>query len=316
MRLATSLAGAAILLCASAAMALNPTSNVQEISGKGLSQGIPNPIIINTGGDDIGSATPIVALPYSDGGNTCAYAANYASTCGLSGAPDVVYSYVAGADINVDIALCGSSYDTEVFVLEDSAANQIACNDDFCGLQSTLQNVHFTAGHTYYIVVSGFSTSCGDYVINIVENTPCIINCPPGSLSEGEPACGPNYVDNYNGGCNSVPPVWTTIPCGASQTVCGTYGGFTYSGLSYRDTDWYEITLAAPATITWCVAGEYNTLLGIIDGSLGCPVTAFYDYTYGLPCAPACVSQTLAAGTWWLFVATDGFGSAIGCGLD
>jgi hypothetical protein len=258
MRLATSLAGAAILLCASAAMALNPTTNVQDLTVKGASQGIPNPIIINTGGDTIATATPIAGLPYSDGGNTCSYVDNYGPTCGFAGgAPDVVYSYVCTSNINVDIALCGSAYDTELYVLMDSAANQIACNDDFCGLQSTLQNVALTAGHTYYFVVDGYAASCGDYVINVVENTPCVINCPPGSLAEGEPACGPNYNDTYNGGCNSVPPVWTTIPCGATQTVCGTYGGFSYSGLSYRDTDWYQITLATPATITWCVAGAH-----------------------------------------------------------
>ena len=52
--------------------------------------------------------------------------------------------------------------------------------------------------------------------------------------------------DQYNGGCNSQPPVFTQIPCddeGGGVTICAEYGGFLYFGLSYRDTDWYQIKL-------------------------------------------------------------------------
>jgi len=34
---------------------------------------------------------------------------------------------------------------------------------------------------------------------------PCIPTCPAGTQIEGEPLCGPNYVDTFNGGCNSTP---------------------------------------------------------------------------------------------------------------
>lgn len=309
----------AALLWTTASLAAPTTSNVEPAPTKDPgSLSIPDPIHIDVGGDTIGSATVIPGLPYSDSGNTCGYVDNYAPNCGFAGgAPDVVYAFSPGANINVDIQLCGSSYDTELYVLENGVANQIACNDDYCGLSSALFNVALTAGNTYYIVVDGYSANCGSYVIDIAENVPCIVDCPPGALAEGEADCVNDVLDFYNAGCNTSPPAFTDLPCtpGGNVTVCGTYGGFTYTGLSYRDTDWYQINLSAPTAITWCVAGEYDTLIGIIDGNLGCPVTAFYDSAVNGPCVPGCVSQVLGPGTWWLFVATSGFGPAAGaCG--
>ncbi len=310
----------AALLWTSVSLAAPTSSNRQPDDPKGPGTGIPDPIHIDVGGDTIGSATVIPGFPYSDGGNTCAYVDNYGPNCGFAGgAPDVVYAYTPAANINVDIQLCGSSYDTELYVLENGVANQIACNDDYCGLSSALFNIPMTVGNTYYIVVDGYSASCGTYVINVAENVPCIIDCPPGALAEGEADCANDVLDFYNAGCNSTPPSFTDLPCTPSGTVtvCGTYGGFTYTGLSYRDTDWYQINLSAPTNITWCVAGEYDTLLGIIDGTAGCPVTAFLTSTTTTPCTPGCVNAVIGPGTYWLFVATSGFGPAAGaCGGD
>jgi hypothetical protein len=112
--------------------------------------------------------------------------------------------------------------------------------------------------------------------------------------------------------------VFSSLPCtdpGETTTICGAYGGFDYFGLSYRDTDWYQIELAETSSITWCATGEDDTLVGIIDGRSGCPVSAFYDYTIADVCTSACVNASLPAGTWWLFVATMGFGvDAVPCG--
>jgi hypothetical protein len=119
------------------------------------------------GGEDWSNAVPIPSLPYSDSGATCDNHWDVDFSCGFTYgiSPDVFYSYTACADGTVTVDLCGSGYDTEVAVFNASLV-EVACNDDFCGLQSTT-SFNATAGAFYYIVVSGYYGSCGSYVINV-----------------------------------------------------------------------------------------------------------------------------------------------------
>ena len=120
------------------------------------------------GGEGQADAVPIGLLPYSDTGATCdnVWDIDF-TTCGFTGGitPDVWYSYEACVDGTITISLCGSSYDTTIGVF-DAGLTEIACNDDFCGLQSEV-NVVVAADQLYYIVVSGFAGGCGDYVMNV-----------------------------------------------------------------------------------------------------------------------------------------------------
>ena len=134
------------------------------------------------GGDTCATATVITSLPYSDTGDTSAYNDDYYETCDYtaSGAPDVVYSYTPASDMVIDIDLCDSAYDTRLFVFEDTCSApgsgvRHACNDDTpgCGddgFRSRLEEVPLTAGHTYYIVVDGYSSyDFGNYELNITQ---------------------------------------------------------------------------------------------------------------------------------------------------
>ncbi|MFN8178618.1 MAG: hypothetical protein U0167_11860 [bacterium] len=330
MRIAT-LCVAALLTCATGAFALAPTPSavlhLDRIQAAKAARNVPGhgvPIYLGVAGDTIESAIPIPGIPFSASGNTCDYADDYNAVCPYSalGSPDVVYSFAPAANVAVDIDLCASAYDTKLYVFMDVVNNVIACNDDFCGSdgwKSQLTNVALLAGHTYYVVVDGYSLNdCGPYALNVAEFSPCTVTCPAGSFLEGEPVCQDGYYDSYNGGCNSVPPVFSSLSCSdVPRSVCGTYGGFFYAGLSYRDTDWYQIVLVDPAAITWRVRGETDTLLGIIDGNAGCPVTSFYNYTYGPACTDLSVTSSLSAGTWWLWVGSLNYGAAAGpCGQD
>ncbi len=240
----------------------------------------------------------------------------------LPGAPDVVYSFTPTSAVNVVVSLCDSNYDTKVYVYENAVGNVVGCNDDVCGsdsFKSEIECVSLTAGNTYYIVVDGWQSSdCGNYELTLSECSGCVVGCPSGSLLEGEAPCEDDTLDEYNGGCNSQPPSFTPIWCnyeGQNITVCGTYGGYTYFGANYRDTDWYKAYLVGSSNFSFCVTGEYDTLLGMIDGNAGCPVSFFYDYTFGSPCVESCLNQVLPAGEWWFFVATSGFGPTAGeCG--
>jgi len=130
------------------------------------------------------------------------------------------------------------------------------------------------------------------------DQCPCIVPCPPEGIAEPEP-CG----TNQDGGCNSTPPVFAPINCG--DTVCGTI----YTTTSTRDTDWYELVLTAPSTLTWAVEAEFPVVAGLIEqnvcGLPGCGnITGYISpYATGAECSPISVtSACLPAGTYYLFV--------------
>ena len=165
-------------------------------------ENIPNPEL--QGGDTIASATVIPAMPYNDSGTTVGYTNDYDEVCPYtnSTSPDVVYKYVAGSTVYVDIDLCGSGYDTKLYVY-DAGMALIACNDDFyfgapCGTYvSKVENVPFNAGGTYYIVVDGYGSASGDYVLAVIAASgPCVLDCPIDGVPEGEPPLVDDYVDN------------------------------------------------------------------------------------------------------------------------
>ncbi len=128
------------------------------------------------GGDTFATATPILSLPYSDTGSTYFYYDDYDVACTWpSSAPDVVYWFMPEYDMAINADLCGSSYDTKLYIV-DSSGNVVACNDDSCpGYMSELFAVALTGGESYYIVVDGYGFSGGEYVLNVEE----VVVVPP-----------------------------------------------------------------------------------------------------------------------------------------
>tara|TARA_Y100000758_G_scaffold21845_1_gene15012 strand:+ start:189 stop:3287 length:3099 start_codon:yes stop_codon:yes gene_type:complete len=133
------------------------------------------------GGDTFASATVIDSLPYSDSGTTSGYNNDYGpyedassnNLCEWQGyynntntgaGPDVVYSLALSEETTVKISLCGSDYDTGLGVFDGSGV-QVLGNDDACSLQSEV--VCTLPEGLYYIVVDGYSTSSGNYVLNV-----------------------------------------------------------------------------------------------------------------------------------------------------
>jgi len=308
------------------------------------------------GGETIANATVIGALPYTDSGTTTGYVSDYVPTCvSSSTAPDVVYVFTPGADITVDVSLCGSTYDTVLEIYMDAAGNSIGCNDDFCGLQSEIDNVALLGGHNYYFIVDGYSSGNGAYTINVIpsaptgaccfgsgaceidneancsaaggtyygdgsvcEPNPCPppppIECPQGAYIEGEPQCQDDYVDSYNGGCNSTPNVFQDLYAQADDcaTMCGLICTYYYSGLSYRDTDWYRWH-AVGGTVTETALCNFDPFLAIVYGtncnSLG------YTYVFGLAFTPASISYAFAANQeGWTIMLTQVFGTGVPAG--
>jgi hypothetical protein len=324
-KLCTILTAVLVLGLAVSASATQFTNNLADrIADKNanMSGNVPNPPEILVGGETIGTAVAI-GVPGASSGTTCDNVNDYDEACPYTGSTsgDEVYS-ISGVTGQVTIDLCNSGYDTKVYVYENAAGNLVACNDDACfdpagnPYRSIVTCVNMTASSTYYVVVDGYFGDCGTYNISTSYSTGCPAacdpeNCPPGSSLEGEPLCGTNYVDTFNGGCNSIPPVFSSIDCG--ETVCGGGGNYSYNGLSYRDTDWYQFCLpvACPVTATVCASFDVQ-LAGIAGDCSGFSITC--GSVFGPPNSTVSCTWVGSAGcNNIIFVATSAF-SGVPCG--
>lgn len=239
---------------------------------------IPDPA--RQGGDDVAGAMVVPGIPYDDAGTTVGYTDDYQATCLVAnGAPDIVYTlvvpgYPAGAT-GIDISLCGSAYDTGLYVL-DAALAEVACNDDMCGYQSQIANVALASGQTYHLVVDGYGVASGRYEIAVTWHLPYELPCSPVICTEDEPALVTDYVDDWNGGCDSPPrypfhPIHgalpgSSIPAG-SMVMCGVSGWYQYQGVDRRDTDWFTMPVGPQGAIEVIAEAEYPTYIFELTGS-------------------------------------------------
>ena len=221
------------------------------------------------GGETIQDAHIIPSLPFSDTGNTVGYRDDYSGECGNNGgAPDVVYGFSPGRDLLLNIHLCNTYpiWDSRVYVYENSESYEIACDDNSCNiLMSGLEALPLRAGNSYFIVVDGTGGryESGHYIIELFEYAQCVAGPPPGSYPEGEPDCGPEYIDTHNGGCYSVPPVFQDVNSG--DIIFGTSGTYIFNGEEYRDADWYRIQIDSRSLLTWSVIADFHPLICIMD---------------------------------------------------
>jgi hypothetical protein len=104
-------------------------------------------------------------------GSTVGAASTGESSCGYNDKHAVWHSYTPQSNQTVTISLCGSAFDTTLTVFDPCGGIELACNNNYCGLQSEL-TIDLTAGQTYLIRVAGYDGQMGDYTLTIVE-TPC-----------------------------------------------------------------------------------------------------------------------------------------------
>ena len=138
------------------------------------------------GGETFADAVPIT-IPYNGSGTTVGYVNDYGPientglNCPWIGyysasstflGPDVVYSLsLLDSTTTVAVSLLQSSYDTGLGIYDASDSSLVLGNDDYSpGLQSYVE-CELDSG-TYYIVVDGWSTGSGSYVIEVFEIIP------------------------------------------------------------------------------------------------------------------------------------------------
>jgi hypothetical protein len=152
----------------------NDPKDVHPLPGKTPYSG---PGIILQGGDNTESAMVISSIPFSDDGTTDGYSDDYTED-GITGSPDVVYSYTPDVNGWIDISLCDGTYwDTFVYVYENSVTPGMPYRYSDYGCEvsgpSLVKSVKLTTGNTYYIVVDGVNAEAyGDYHINVTEGNP------------------------------------------------------------------------------------------------------------------------------------------------
>jgi hypothetical protein len=121
---------------------------------------------------------------------------------------------------------------------------------------------------------------------------PCVLTRPGNAVNETE-----NCGEDSNGGCNSDPVV--TQPLTGNSVVvwgsCWATGG-------QRDTDWYEITVAAQTDVTWSVQSEFPSVFFILNSD--CNDLQLLAQGSSEACGAAgTATANLAPGTYYLFVA-------------
>lgn len=259
---------ACILILAVPALAADLGTQARPKPPSVVAPNVPDPT--RQGGDTFATAFPIAALPYFDTGTTTGYANDYDEFCPIDGnAPDVVYEYRPTAAEAITVDLCGSSYDTKIEIYDD-AFTFVACDDDFysgepCGQYvSRIERVELEANRSYYIVVDGYGPAHGDYILAVAVHEPCVVACPTGGISEGEPPLHDGYVDQYDGGCNSANQQFFWLPSGLDNgeaVICGESGWYVTAGANNRDTDWYLLGMGPTGTIEVTAECEMPTYL-------------------------------------------------------
>jgi hypothetical protein len=172
-------------------------------------------------------------------GATNAGAPGFCSTP-LNTAPGVWYT-LAGQDGSTTVSLCGSSFDTKIGVFTGSCGSLtcVAGNDDSCGTQSSV-TFPSTAGTTYIIYVTGFSSAAGAFTLS----ANCVAPPPVGS-------CACTNTAPYGDALAPTTPTPVTITTiqWASEyaTINNAIAGTTYTFTSSIATDYLTVRQGTPS---------------------------------------------------------------------
>ncbi|MGP1346182.1 MAG: hypothetical protein ACTS3F_05875 [Phycisphaerales bacterium] len=118
-------------------------------------------------------------------------------------------------------------------------------------------------------------------------------------------------VDDFNGGCNSTNQDAFSLVA-VDEVICGSTG----DDAAFRDTDWYEVVIPAAGNYGVFLTTAGNAAWGFIGDAVG-PVVNPTCATIAQinPVATGnggVVTADLVAGTYWVFVSTNGFNNQ-GC---
>lgn len=241
------------------------------------------------------------AIPIAGGicGNTSFYdyrsnAYPYSNTYGNI-SPDIWYTFTLSASTNVNISLCGSGFDTYLWVL-DQNGNQVAYNDDngvLCSGTSSSISQTFSAG-TYFIVTEGYGSYTGN--INLAVDI-------MGNGGSPSPGSGTTYA--INAGVFSGSGSFTDTRNNADACLGNNYGQLS-------NDIFYKFTLTNSATVSLSHCGSsFDTYMYLLDQA-GNLITFNDDSWTTGPCpgSQSYIQTTLGAGTY--YVVSEGYSTNTG----
>jgi hypothetical protein len=215
----------------------------------------------------------------------------------------VWYSYTASCSGLLTVATCGASYDSAISVhsgAPGTPGNTLACDDDGCGYPSSSLTLPVAGGATYYIRVSGYNGSYGDFTLTtaLAGDTPVNDNCAAaaaiGNGSFPYELCGATTDGPAEAGC-----------------------GFCCGDPQINHDIWFRYTAPAsgPVTAGLCDAG-YDTKIGIYHGT--CPsapgsIIVCNDDACGVTGLASQISFNVVSGQQYL-IRVGGFSTAVGSG--
>jgi hypothetical protein len=127
---------------------------------------------------------PITTIPPQGGtfSGTTSGASMLSGPCGASAlAPEMVFAFTPTVSGTAIFETCGAGtkFDTVMFVQDGACVGGkvVGCNDDFCPIadgtnRGSYIQLSVTAGHTYTIVVDGYGTASGDFVLTVTPPSP------------------------------------------------------------------------------------------------------------------------------------------------
>ncbi len=173
-------------------------------------------------------------------------------TCRTGEGPDVWYSYTATCDGYFTVDTFGSAFDTVLSAhtgCPGNTGNQVACNDDNGGLQSSI-SFAVTRNSTYKIRIAGYGGASGNFVMHAALSRPSNDNCA------GAVTIGSGFYSFNSCGCTTDGP---------AESICG------FFGYPQVDNDFWVRWFAdcnGNATISTC-GSSFDTKIAIYTG--GCP---------------------------------------------
>jgi len=174
-----------------------------------------------------------------------------ATDSGGNPAPDVFYKFTgSGTSQLVTISLCGggTDYDSLIRVFDDcDLLNELAFNDDSCGLQS---EVTFTSDgtSTYYIMVEGFGSNSGNFSLDVSCEDPLPNDGCSGAIAV---ACGDSVTGSTVGATIDTAP------------TCGT--PITSPGVWYKLND--NSGLPGDITLSLCNGTDFDSKISVYSGT-------------------------------------------------
>jgi len=207
-------------------------------------------------------------------GTTVGSRSTRAGSCGGDGAPERTFRWRAPRDSGYRIDLVGSDYDTMLYVQRTCTGGELACNDDEAGLQSVV-HVALAAGDTVIIVVDGFGTSAGNFVLNITPEGTFVEICTDGVDNDGD-----GFIDCDDFDCRGRPECG---PCTSYEAACLDGRDDDCDGaIDCADPDCFGRPECGP-----CADREYDCLNGRDDDCDGLPDCSDSD-CFGRPECGGC----------------------------